>query len=166
MILRATVISDASFWNGTSNKYRKKGTVKAHAGWAAWISMDNLEKPIRAYGALTKGLCNNSTEAEMYAALNGIWIAAQNGAQEILVRSDCMTVTHAIRGELQSPALLKLWWGALQQHDLMGIKLTAKHVKGHGEIKDRATWVNNWVDEKSRYAQQESRKGNKCLTIS
>lgn len=157
-MITATVISDASF-----HQSRKGGP--AHAGWAAWVRVDGDTAPIKGYGALTSGLCRNSTEAEIYAALNGIWLARRGGASRILVRSDCMTVVDLIHGKLKSKHLITIWQSALSRPDLTSINLTGKHVKGHGTIKCAATYVNDWCDRHARMAQRNSRKGVLCQQI-
>lgn len=163
-MIAATVICDASFYCAPQQgryQYRPKGK---HAGWAAWIKGDG-GLAVKGYGTIKPHPLMTSAKAEMYAALNGIWLAGQYGATHILVRSDCMTVIHAIQGRLK-PHNLEFWQSCLKQGELEHLVLTGKHVKGHGSIVDAATWVNDWCDQKAKHAMRQSRKGKICLKIS
>lgn len=155
--MRATVVCDASFYQHPSG-----GAV--HAGWAAWVKGDG-GLAVRGYGIIKPVPNMTSTTAEMYAALNGIWLAARGGATQVLVRSDCMTVAEAIQGRLRKRYLIELWAEALAAGKVQHVQLTAKHVKGHGAITDPATWVNDWCDKHARKAQHKSRKGQQCQVI-
>lgn len=145
----ATVICDASF-----SPFRKDGAGGGIGGWAAWIRIDNVLEAIKGHGVL-KGPVLNSTHAEVYAALNGIWLARKHGAEGVLVRSDCMAVIHLISGEARPGTLRNIWRDALERRDMRGVQLKGEHVKGHGVIKCRATWVNDWAD---RTAKDEMRR--------
>jgi ribonuclease HI len=159
--ITATVISDASFYQGP-NKNRGH---QVYAGWAAWVKVDGIKEPIKGYGPVKIKDLRNSAEAEVCAALNGIWLAARAGASTILVRSDCLTVIHLINGQVKADYLKKLWNEAFERPDMRGLHLIGKHVKGHGTIKDSATWVNDWCDRNARMAMRASRKGQVCQSI-
>ena len=147
----ATVITDASF--GPAQEGRGGGV----GGWAAWVRVDHLDHPIKRCGVLKDPSLQGSAEAEVYAALNGIWLAAQRGATSILVRSDCMTVTQLIEGTAKSPSLRELWNDALRRDDMRGLSLQALHVKGHGPIKTAASYANDWCDKASRAQMKQAR---------
>ena len=155
--MKATVISDASF-------YQQGRRGRSYAGWAAWVRVDGLDKALKGYGII-KPECLNSTEAEVYAALNGIWIAARAGATDVLVRSDCMAVTQLIRGMTRSERLISIWRRAIHEASLGHVNLGAAHVKGHGPIDSKAAWVNDWCDSHARIAMREARRGKQCLAI-
>lgn len=158
-MITATVVSDGSF-----HQLRRK-LGPAHAGWAAWVRVDGNPKPIKGFGSIRLGLCQSSNDAELYAALNGIWLAVRAGAEHILVRSDCATVQHAIEGKLKNQRLKSIWEVSMARPD-MKATLSARHVKGHGEIVCSATFVQDWCDTRAKIGQQRSRKGMKCLVIS
>jgi ribonuclease HI len=158
-MINATVICDASF--------RQVKHEAAHAGWAAWIKGDG-GIAVKGYGILTATPPQpmNSTIAEMYAALNGMWLAAKAGADVVLVRSDCMTVVQAIDGQLKKQYLIDLWGNSLHAHGMSHLQVKGRHVKGHGKVSNPATWVNDWCDKHAKFAQHQSRKGKPCLKIS
>lgn len=147
MPLKATVITDASFCHQTRA-----------AGWAAWVSIDGHFAAIKMAGA-TKVKPLNSTFAEIYAALNGIWLAHQHGADTVLIQSDCMTVIHLVAGRCKNTEMVRLWTEAMA---LIPVKLTARHVKGHnyGRVKDARTFVNDWCDKQAYFHMEKGR--DKC----
>ena len=154
-MLKATVISDASHC-GHSHV----------AGWAAWVRVDNFRIPIKGYGTI-KGHPPDATVAEMYAALNGIWLATQYGADDILLRTDCMAVVSLVYRRAKSQRMINEWRKALKGAEwLKGIKLEARHVPGHVKVSNAATFVQDWCDTKSRYAMKEARKGNRVYEVS
>ena len=142
----ATVLTDASYCPRTQI-----------AGWAGWIKIDGQEA-IRRYGPLKATKVAGSAEAEMYAVLNGIWIALQAGAEAILVRTDCDAVIKAATISGGRGKLGKLWHEATQRPDLKPARLEFRHIKGHGEIKCRASWVNDWCDKHAKKAMKEARR--------
>lgn len=156
--MRATVISDASFCN--QNKARPLG------GWAAWVRVDGWGCPIKGYGTIGDKRLKRSTDAEVMAALNGIWLARRYGGRDILLRSDCMAVIDLMYGRVRKQHLVDIWASALAREDMQGIRLRGQHVKGHGVIHSAATWVNDWCDRNAKNAMRMARKGQTCLTIS
>lgn len=153
-MISATVISDASHC-GHSHV----------GGWAAWVRVDNVQFPIKGYGTI-KGTPPDATVAEMYAALNGVWLASLYGAEEVLLRTDCMAVVDMVYHRIKSKRLVHEWrsatGGAAWLH---GIKLTARHVKGHGKIVSAASYVNDWCDQKAKYAMKQARKGERVFEV-
>ena len=154
--MRATVVCDASF-------YRCDKTRVTCAGWAAWVKCDSGVL-IKGYGSI-KAYVPDNTVAEVYAALNGIWLATQKGATHILIRSDCLAVVGLANGTHKNTRLLGIWADGIQNHDMSGVITIGRHVKGHGVIKDSASWVNNWADVNSRKAQRDARKGKHDVVI-
>ena len=142
---RATLITDASF----DHRFKV-------GGWAAWIRADgDGGRPFCRSGPL-KGPIPSSTIAEVRAALNGVWLArTQFGATHVLLQSDCSAVIDLVEGRVKAQQLLDLWRDAFTRPDMQGVLLSARHVKGHGEIKDRRTYVNDGCD---RYARQHMEK--------
>lgn len=141
----ATSITDASFDSNT----------KA-AAWAAWIRVDGRSTTIKEHG-LFKIPIQDANHAELYAALNGIWLAVNVGrAQVVLAQTDSMAVCHAIWGKHRIYTdILK---AQLQATGLSGINLKARHVPGHSGGKDARSWVNEWCDTKAGLAMREQRK--------
>ena len=141
---RATVITDASF------------CPKAKVGaWAAWIRVDGMDKAIRGSGQLPFDATPDSTVAEVMAAGNGCWLAAQQGATHLLLQSDCMAVIHLVEKRAKAERLLALWDHLLKLPDMAGVQnIMVRHVKGHGVVKDRRTFVNAWCDS-AAYAELE-----------
>ena len=160
--MRATVITDASFF---APLRRGKTAETGVGGWAAWVRIDGVPTPIKGYGVIKTADLRNSTEAELYAALNGIWLAAAHGGRTILLRTDCMAVIHLTKGFSNSARLNQIWNDALNEHNLRELVISTAHVKGHGPIQDRASWVNDWCDQKAKLAMRKARKGELCQTI-
>lgn len=158
MTISATVICDASYHGVT-------GRTPVHAGWAAWVRIDGVNEPVRGYGSLPPGLCLSASDAEMYAAINGLWLAAKHGAGKVLVRSDCMTVVQAIQGTLKNERLKTLWVEGLDKCKLQGVVIRARHVKGHGTVQCAATYVNDWCDKHAKLSQRKARGGSPCQKI-
>ena len=154
--MRATAITDASYCQRPNRQC---------AGWAAWVKGDN-GLAVKGYGVVKAHDGMTSTTAELYAALNGLWLAANGGATNVLIRSDCLTVQQAVNGTLRKQYLIDLWGNAIQSARLEHVVVSAKHVKGHGPVHDRATWVNDWCDNKAKFAMSQARRGKQCLKIS
>lgn len=135
---RATVIADASFCPMTRA-----------GGWAVWINVNwanGNHRRIQQSGVFhTRAV--NSTEAERWAAYNGIWIAYKVGARDILIQTDCLSV---VVGE-HSATFKKMWPDA---------RIKWKHVKGHNlhNVQDRRTWVNNWCDKHAKRRMRAQRR--------
>ena len=155
-VVTATVLPDASYC-----------PKKQVGGWAAWARVDGVDGPIKGYGTIGSHYMPTSTYAEIYAALNGIWLACKYGAVEVLVRSDCMAVQHIINGEIKNPDIARTWVDGLTHLRSLGFQptLLTRHVKGHGEITSAAAYVNHWADRKSRLAMQLARKGKTCCVL-
>lgn len=153
--MRATVLTDASY-----DHTRRVG------GWSAWVRVDNYPLPIKGYGAF-RGDVRNSSEAEVMAALNGLYIASNRGVVEALVRSDCMAVEHLIQGKCKSDYLLALWRGAMSsQWGSRFQRISSRHVKGHADPnRHKAGWVNDWCDKHARKGLEAARKGKPFITI-
>lgn len=122
--LKVTVIVDASFCPQTRA-----------GGWAAWLTSDK--------GRVQKAGCfhdlpQNSTQAELWAALNGIWFALEHGATHVLIQSDCQG------------ALLKISRGIPELSLFNGLFIKTKHVKGHTQTKDARSYVNRWCDSEAK----------------
>ncbi len=141
---RATVITDASY----DHRFKV-------GGWAAWIRCDGDSGGLRRSGPL-KEKVPSSTNAEVRAALNGVWLARNTfGATHILLQSDCMTVIQLSLGQVKAVDLCALWAAAFEREDMAGVQITARHVKGHGPITNARTHVNDWCD---RYARSHMEK--------
>lgn len=143
---KATVIVDASYCPDTFA-----------SGWAAWVRVDAVADAIKMYGTF-KTQPRNSGEAEVMAAINGIWIAARAGASFILVQSDCMAVIHLLEETTSSPRMRELWQNSLKDNGLDRLILDGAHVKGHTRNMDARSWVNRWCDAQARIAMLEVRK--------
>ena len=141
--LRATVITDASYC-----------PLTGAGGWAGWIKIDNLAT-IKESGVLLQSA--NSTAAEVMAAANGVWCAARAGARQLLLQSDCMAVIHIVGGRSRAPHLIEIWQTLMAMPVMAGVQITARHVKGHGVVKDARTWVNDWCDKTARVHMERKR---------
>ncbi len=151
--MRATIICDAS--------YCQSGV----GGWAAWVRADHFSHAVKGYGSIRAPM-QNSTVAELYAALNGVWLAQARGATDMLVRSDCTAVREIAHGRCQKEYLNIIWNDALATpwgRSVTSVRVT--HVKGHGPIKDKASFVNNWCDEKAKQAMRAARLGKHTTEI-
>jgi ribonuclease HI len=158
---RATVITDASFYD-VKNKH-----VELYGGWAAWVRVDRRSSPITGYGPIRDPRMKNSTHAELFATLNGVWLANRYGGTDILIRSDCMAVVDCVNRHMSSHSTMsRLWLACLKEIGLVHLMFRAEHVKGHGEIKCRATWVNDWCDTHAKKARTALMKGKICSQIS
>lgn len=135
--MRATVITDASFCPKT----------KA-AGWAAWVRVDCISEPIKRYGAFRDRVAS-SRDAEMLAAINGVFIAAKFGATRILVQTDCLAVVHMFEGVTVKQAIKLAFTRAQEKAGILGLNVSAKHVKGHSKDPASRSWVNRWCDEQA-----------------
>lgn len=161
MPITATVISDASFYEqGRPPKQRTFG------GWAAYVRIDDNPKPVKGYGSIHNHTDKlTSTSCEMFAAINGIWLAKQYGATEVLVRSDCMAVICAISGGNLTDKMRSVWLRALTLAQCLDINLRSHHLRAHTEAIDAASWVNDWCDRHARKGMYSSRKGIKCIEL-
>jgi len=154
----ATVICDASFYR--EGKGRPRGT--GVGGWAAWVRVDHIHFAIKKHGIIKAKNLYSSTEAEVYAALNGIWIALQYGAHDVLVRSDCMTVCQLIdKSARVGGRTHQVWWEAMCRPDMqVPGTLSARHVKGHSGGTCPASWTNEWCDKHAKISMKEARRAS------
>lgn len=129
---RATVITDASWCPNT-----KAG------GWATWVAMNKGR--IKKAG-LFKELADTPTQAELWAALNGVWFAVEAGATEVLVQTDCQGVVDQIN-KAQIPDLKYF----------QGMTIIARHVRGHTKVQDARSFVNRWCDTEARIHMRKQR---------
>ena len=131
--ISATVITDASYCHATGV-----------AGWAAWVKSSTFCK--MKHGVLIP--CANSAEAELYAAMNGIWFPVNAGATSILLQSDNMQVVNALNDE--GGKWMNSLWRRIKAEHFRDIKVRAKHVKGHTNVQDARSFVNRWCDSKAK----------------
>jgi len=124
----ATVIVDASFCPA----------FKCGA-WAAWVTMEG-QRIIRA--GVFKTNPENSIQSELWAAVNGVYLAVNSGAEEILVQSDCMFVVENLKKHVGEYSAL----------------IATRHVKGHSNKKGKRYYVNRWCDKTSRKLMREKRE--------
>ena len=143
---RATVITDASHC-----PHYDVG------GFGAYVRIDGISDALKFSGPL-KGPIGSSTFAEVRAALIGIWYAYRNGGTHILLQTDCMTLIHLRREQCKSASLVELWRSAFDRPDMPDLStVSARHVKGHGVIKDARTWVNAWCDDVAKQHMKKER---------
>ncbi|QDP54006.1 MAG: putative ribonuclease H [Prokaryotic dsDNA virus sp.] len=143
--MRATVITDASFCPRT----------KA-AGWAAWIRIDGMDTPIKKYAEF-KTPVRTAMQAEMLAAINGIWLAKQHGATTILLQTDCLAVVHMVEGRTKKQHLKDGFTRAAASAGILGLNYTARHVRGHTDVADARSYVNRWCDGRAKAAMRRQR---------
>lgn len=137
---RATVITDASFCPKTRS-----------AGWAAWCTINYTVHGIPQVNRIKRyGKFNmkprNSTEAERWACYNGVWLAVQAGATDILCQTDCLSVVQS-----QSH-------GLLYKKIPNATKVSFRHVKGHTDREEPRFFVNRWCDKHARIPMEEQRR--------
>ena len=142
---RATVITDASFCD-----------KEQIGGWAAWVRIDGRAEPIKKYADFRVPV-RNSREAEMFAAVNGIWLAAKYGATEVLVQTDCVAVVDMLNGATQKKSLKRDFAAAMQKAGVAAVKRSAKHVRGHTTVSDARSYVNRWCDKMAKTAMRRQR---------
>jgi ribonuclease HI len=146
LVAKATVITDAS-WCPHTNA----------GGWAAWI---NVNYPGGGHQRLNRSgnfnkLVESSTWAEAYAAWNGIWLAYQMGARDILVQTDCLELVQrngrpsSVKGASELNCAKEAYWP--------DARLRWRHVRGHTSGDDRRSWVNNWCDREARKYMRQQR---------
>lgn len=136
--MRATVITDASWCPDT-----KVG------GWAAWISPD-IGARVQKSG-IFKQKVQNSSEAEIQAAINGCMIAYAMGARTILLQSDCLAISSAMEK--------RPMWKKRQALHFPDAKIRYRHVKGHTSNSNSRSYVNRWCDAEARAHMRVARKG-------
>lgn len=143
----ATVITDASFCDDTNA-----------AGWAAWIRVDGISKPIKRSGQF-KSDVPTSFHAEMLACMNGLWIAKQYGAQAFLVQTDCLGVVNLFNRKPKGRGTKA--FGQLGSHlkdiGIPRAAVTARHVRGHTREPDARSFVNRWCDTEAKRHMRENR---------
>lgn len=143
---RATIITDASFCHRT----------KA-AGWAAWVRIDGRPDPIKKYAEFRQPV-ESAQEAEMLAAINGLWLAAQHGATVALVQTDCLAVVHMLDGKTKRKDLIHKFNRAVGRAGVAHVQFSGRHVKGHTSTDDARSYVNRWCDNRAKTAMNGQRK--------
>lgn len=129
--LAVTVIADASFCPQTRA-----------GGWAAWLTSDKGRKQ---HAGCFHDLPKSPTEAELWAVLNGIWLAFELGATHILIQSDCTGALKLIDDGIPELSLFA------------GVFIRTKHVKGHTQTKDARSYVNRWCDSEAKKHMRKQR---------
>jgi len=145
-MLYATVISDASYCSETNA-----------GGWAVYIRIDGVGTPIKVHN-MFRTLVTDSTAAEMRAALNGLWLAERNGAEAMLLQTDCLAVVNLINGNVRDSPLRKLFIDACEYACINPANVRARHVRGHTRVKDARSYVNRWCDRHARQAMRLHRQ--------
>jgi ribonuclease HI len=140
--MKATVIADASFCSQSKS-----------GGWACWIAYDGGVKG--KHSGLFRSNPADSSEAELNAVLNGLRLAYQNGARNILVQTDCLAIVHAVNGQNKFAA--KYREAKIAHFPLACIR--AKHVKGHTRTEDARSWCNRWCDTEAKKHMRRQRDG-------
>lgn len=138
-MVRATVNTDASWCPNT-----KAG------GWAVWIAIDGGQR-IKKSGTFHRK-AKTSTEAELWAMLNGAWIAAQHGARTLLMQGDCVAALTALEQGVDDAVRL------LHASMPAPVTLTTKHVKAHTHTNSARHWVNDWCDREAKKHMRKERK--------
>ena len=143
-MIRATSITDAGFCPRL-----RIGT------YAAWVRVDGIPHAVRLSGVV-EGPLRDNNEAELFAALCGIWAGWRRGAGRLLVQSDSLAVVAAVQGK--HPRYTPLLLSELAKYGLQGVSLQAKHVKGHSTDPAARSWVNRWCDAQCRHHLQRARR--------
>lgn len=138
---RATVITDASFCGQTNA-----------GGWAAWVRLDAHPHPIKQAGPFKDRPCS-SGEAEILAAINGLFLAYRYGARVILIQSDYTGVGRAIHNGKS-----KIYTKARNLY-FPDAAIRFRHVKGHTDRGEPRYYVNRWCDTNAKLHMKKQRKG-------
>lgn len=136
---RATVITDASFCPNS----------KA-AGWAAWVTVNPPQGQVyrvKRSGNFHRKI-RNATEAEKYAAFNGIWLAYQEGCRRILAQTDCLSVVQE-GWRAGYPYIAETHWPDAE--------IEWRHVKGHTRHEQARYFVNRWCDTEAKAMMNKQR---------
>lgn len=141
--MRATVISDASYCPET-----KAG------GWAVWATLDGKERARQSGAFKTRPPSVNY--AELWAALNGLVIARNMGAVEVLLQTDSLSVVQWINGK--GGDHMRKHVAALLRTHAPGLTVRAKHVKGHTTHAEPRFWCNRWCDAEAGKHMRRQRK--------
>lgn len=133
-----TIVCDASFCTDTNV-----------GGWAVWIVCNDTR--FKHYGAF-KEKCGGSGEAEIKAAINGLYLAKFyfGDVTRFHFVVDCREVIDHIEKKDGK------WWRMMK--DIAGnAQITAKHVRGHTRDGSKRSWVNRWCDKHTRQAMKTVR---------
>lgn len=144
--MKATVITDASFCPETNA-----------AGWAAWVSPDRGDR-IKRFGKF-KRKPKDSGQAELWAALNGVALAAGAGATDVLLQTDCMQVVNLLRDNKD-----KIYQSLAIAGITVRPRVVVFHVKGHTRFGAAKFWVNRWCDTQAGIIMRRQRIELKCST--
>ena len=145
-MISATVITDASFCHETRA-----------AGWAAHVQVDTMSGPVRMSAAF-RDTPANSAEAELLAAVNGLWLATQRGAEQFLLQTDCLAVVTIVNGRSRKGLLRFRFAAACEAVGIDPMIVTARHVRGHSGVLDARSHVNRWCDRHAKTAMRHQRK--------
>lgn len=142
-----TIITDASHCNDTGA-----------AGYGYWVVCDRGRE---SGGGVITARVADSTQAEMMAVCNGLWIGLNCGmvrpGDSVLLQTDCLSAVQIFQGQGKTPkdALLRIKQYILDlacKHDL---RLRFRWVPGHTRGETSRTHVNNICDE---YAKKYMRR--------
>lgn len=134
----ATVICDASFCMETKS-----------AGWAAWLRMGEAKLPFKK-SMRFKADPKTSQQAELWACVNSIKIALDQGANDIFVQNDCKVAVAKINDGC--PEL-----NMILKQIKRDVTIRAKWVPGHTKGNTPRTWVNNWCDAAAKRIMRKQR---------
>ena len=141
--MRATVITDASFSQG-------------YGGWAAWVTLDSGLR-VKGAGAIQVRPLSCSNEAEIYAALNGIWLAVNRGAHRVLLRSDSKVTCDLVEGK--GAERFRDIWNKARAEYFPHTQMESRWVRGHTNDPASANWVNRWCDKHAVSARKKAARG-------
>ena len=149
MTHRATVICHASLC------HRSKA-----GGWATWINVNGpAGEHVRIKESGTfKRRPKTSTHAEQLSCMIGIWLAYQNGARDILVQTDCLSLVTE-RGYIGAQGAREFRMATVDYWPEASVHW--RHVKGHTAGEDARSWVNNWCDAHAKRHMRKQRGNNR-----
>lgn len=134
-----TIVTDASYCGKTKI-----------AGWAAWIVCNNIRyKQFAAFN----DVCQTSNEAEIKAAINGIYLARKffPYATKFHLVVDSKAIIHIVESKKDK------WWDLMKKTS-ENKDIVAKHVKAHSNGETRRILANRWCDKQARIAMKKKRK--------
>jgi len=143
-----TINTDASF--------NKKHQIGSYAFWIV-SNMGRIQ-----HSGILRSSISRSEISEFQCIINAVHVLGILGwgnIEHIIINTDCLNVIHLISGDETNIKYHKLEWGlalvkqfnkTLAKNKLGKAKIDMRHVKSHGTIDSKRTFVNNWCDKSAK----------------
>jgi ribonuclease HI len=151
-----TIIADASF--------AVRGPSFGASGWAAFVASEGVK---RYYGDMMHVRPYASTQAEMFACVNGLHMAIRDGlayhGDKVIIQSDCINALEGLKKPFPADKLTdsKKAKGRTQMNEAYiafrkmvaryALTVEFRHVRGHTGIGDSRSIVQDKCDRKAKY---------------